>query len=386
MSAQPAERPTSLVTFYALYFMSVGVSLPFLPGFFKTLGFTGNQAGLLLAVGPTLSLVMPPLWGQLTDRSGRPGVVLCLVTLGGALGYALLARVTNFPEAIAALCVTALFTTSITATADTLALHHVHQHGGTYASIRIWGSLGFVIASLPFGFFITTVDRVAVLVPMTLLLAAAIACGLTLARVPAKTHEGPKPTVENAVALAKKPEIFLFLIATALHWVASAPWHGSLAPHVTDLGLPPWVIGVCSSVSVGSEVLVMFTWPRWAGRFSPRQVLLGVFAVSAVRWAVMGLTSNPAVLIASAGLHGITFGAFYLASVEWMSRRAPGSMRATGQALFTAATFGLGGIVGFRLAGHVYDALGGHRLFLVAAGLAVLPAVAIALTPQRPRE
>jgi MFS transporter, PPP family, 3-phenylpropionic acid transporter len=130
----------------------------------------------------------------------------------------------------------------------------------------------------------------------------------------------------------------------------------------------------------------MFSWPRWAGRFSPKQLLLGVFAVSALRWMVMGLTSNPAVLIASAGLHGITFGAFYLASVEWMSRRAPGSMRATGQALFTAATFGLGGIVGFRLAGRVYDALGGHRLFLVAAGLAVLPAVAIALTPQRPRE
>jgi PPP family 3-phenylpropionic acid transporter len=100
----------------------------------------------------------------------------------------------------------------------------------------------------------------------------------------------------------------------------------------------------------------------------------------------MSVATSPGVLVASAALHGFTFGAFYLASVEWMSRRAPGSMRATGQALFTAATFGVGGIVGYRLAGRLYDALGGHGLFAVAAGLAVLPAIAIALTPQRARE
>lgn len=385
MSAQPGERPTPLILFYVLYFMTVGVSLPFMPGYFKTLGFTGAESGTLLAVGPTFALFMPPLWGQLADRTGKPGLVLLGSTLGGVLGYGLLASATTFTQALLALSVHAAFATSITSLADTLALHHVQQHGGTYAGIRTWGSLGFVLASLPFGFLIKEVDRVTVLVPLVLLAAAALGCGLTLARLPGRVHEGPKPSFRSAFALARQPEVFLFLLATCLHWIACAPYHGSLAPHVKDLGLPPWVVGVSSSVGVIAEIGVMLTWSRWAHRLSTKKLLLGCFVASAARWAIMSLTSDPVVLVVTAGLHGLTFGAFYLASVEWMVQRAPGSLRATGQTLFVAATFGVGGIVGYRISGGLYDVLGGHRLFAVASGLALLPAVVMGLTPHRPK-
>lgn len=384
MSAQRGERPYPLILFYVLFFMTVGVSLPFMPGYFKTLGFTGAESGTLLAVGPTFALFMPPFWGQVADRTGRPGLVLLGSTLGGVLGYVLLAGATTFTQALIALSVHAAFATSISSLADTLALHHVQQHGGTYAGIRTWGSLGFVLASLPFGFLIKDVDRTTVLVPLVLLTTAGVACALTLARLPGRFHEGPQPSFQSALELARQPPVFLFLLATCLHWIACAPYHGSLAPHVKDLGLPPWVVGVSSSVGVGSEILVMLTWGRWGGRISPKKLLLGVFIASAVRWALMAVTSNPWVLVAAAGLHGLTFGAFYLSSVEWMVQRAPGSLRATGQTLFVAATFGVGGIVGYRVSGELYDSLGGHQLFGVAAVMALLPAVVMGLTPHRP--
>ncbi len=385
MGAQPGERPYPLILFYVLYFMTVGVSLPFMPGYFKTLGFTGAESGTLLAVGPMFALFMPPLWGQLADRTGKPGLVLLGSTLGGVLGYGLLARATTFPEALIALSVHAAFATSVTSLADTLALHHVQQHGGSYAGIRTWGSLGFVLASLPFGFFIKDIDRTTVLVPLVLLSTAALACALTLARLPGRFHEGPKPSFASALQLAWQPQVFLFLLATCLHWISCAPYHGSLAPHVKDLGLPPWVVGVSSSVGVFSEILVMITWSRWSGRLSRKKLLIGCFLVSSARWALMSITSDPLVLVASAAVHGLTFGAFYLASVEWMVQRAPGSLRATGQTLYVAATFGVGGIVGYRVSGGLYDLLGGHRLFAVAAVMALLPALVMALTPHEER-
>lgn len=383
MSAQPGERPYPLMVFYVLFFMTVGISLPFMPGYFKTLGFNGSESGLLLSISPGFALVMPPLWGQLADRSGRPGVVLFVTTAGGALGYALLARATSFTDALLALCVHATFASSLTSLADTLALHHVQQHGGSYARIRLWGSIGFVLASLPFGFLVTEIDRTTVLAPLVLLALAAVSVGLTLARVPVKVHAGPKPTLANAVALAKHPEIGFFLLATALHWISCAPYHGSLAPHVRALGLPPSVVGLCASVGVLSEVAVMFTWSRWAPRWPVRRLLIACFVLSAARWAAMALTSNPVVLVATAALHGFTFGAFYLSSVTWMVDRAPGSLRATGQSLFVAATFGIGGIIGYRGAGALYDVIGGHRLFAVAAVMALLPALVLWLTPAR---
>lgn len=383
MSAQPDQRPWALISFYVLYFGTVGVSLPFMPGYFKTLGFSGAESGSLLAIGPLFSLVMPPLWGQLADRTGRPGLVLFVTTTGGALGYGLLAHATSFSEALLALGLHAAFASSLTSLADTLALHHVQQHGGSYARVRIWGSIGFVLVSLPFGFLITELDRTTVLVPLVLLSLAALSVALTLARQPVKLHPGPKPNLENALALVKHREIGFFLVATCLHWISCAPYHGSLAPHVKDLGLPPSIIGLCATVGVLSEIVVMFTWSRWAPRLPVRGLLIACFVLSSVRWAVMALTSNAVVLVATAALHGFTFGAFYLSSVAWMVERAPGSLRATGQSLFVAATFGIGGIVGYRTSGALYDVLGGHQLFALASAMALLPALVIWLAGDR---
>ena len=386
MSAQPASpsRPWALIGWYVLFFMTVGVSLPFMPGYFKTLGFSGAEAGTLLSVGPTFALFMPPLWGQLADRTRRPGLILFITSAGGAVGYALLARAETFTDAFVALCLHAAFASSLVSLIDTLAMHHVQEKGGTYAGIRIWGSLGFVLTALPFGFLVKNVDRATVLLPLVLLTTAAIWAGVALARVQLAATHGPKPTVGNALALLRRREIALFLVATCLHWISCAPYHGSLAPHVKDLGLPAWVVGVSASFGVLSEIVVMFTWPRWSARFPARTLLAWCFGLSAIRWALMALTANPLLLSAIALFHGFTFGAFYLAAVAHMAEQAPGSLRATAQAMFAAATFGVGGVIGYRVSGALYDRLGGSTLFLIAAGMALLPLVPLAFA--RPRE
>jgi MFS transporter, PPP family, 3-phenylpropionic acid transporter len=154
--------------------------------------------------------------------------------------------------------------------------------------------------------------------------------------------------------------------------------------HVTALNLPPWVVSASASVGVAAEVGVMFTWPRWGHRISPRTLLIVSFVASAARWLGMAVFDSPAAFLALAAIHGLTFGAFYLASVAYMADAAPGSLRATGQALFVAATFGVGGLVGYLGTGAGYDALGGHKLFAVAAAAALLPALLLKLVNPRP--
>ena len=65
----------------------------------------------------------------------------------------------------------------------------------------------------------------------------------------------------------------------------------------------------------------------------------------------MSATTSGTVLTALAVIHGFTFGAFYLSSVAFVAQRVPESLRATGQALFTAAVYGVGGLMGYLATG-----------------------------------
>jgi PPP family 3-phenylpropionic acid transporter len=377
-SSEPAAY--RLAVFYWLLFMAVGITLPFVPQYLSSLGLSAGQIGLLLAVAPVFAIIGPPLWGQVSDRLGRPGLVLLILVLGSLAGYSLLSTATGFGGALFALCVQAAFGSSISTVADSLALHHVRVSGASYPRLRAWGSFGFVLSTVSFGFWVRTIDVRAIQVAMAILVVCAVWTATALARAPAVLHHGPRPSVAAALALVRRPEIALFLLASALHWVACAPYHGSLSLHLTALGHPPWVVSLASSVAVTSELLVMVSYGRWSPRLSVPSTLALAFAGSALRWWGVALTDTASLLIAISALHGLTFGVFYVSAVAFMSDRVPPSLRATGQALFVAATFGVGGLLGFIGSGRLYQALGGHWLFALAGVLELLPLALVAFT------
>ena len=308
-----------LSVFYLLYFLTIGVTLPFLPAYFGSLGLSASQIGLLLSVGPVFSLFAPPLWGQLADRTGRPGLVLLMLCLGCLFGYTVLLGASTFTTAVLSMALYAVFGSSVTAIIDSLSLGHLSRTGdlANYGHIRRWGSLGFVVATLAFGYSVAKIDRLALLVPMGFLAASAAWCAVTLARAPrVMAAEGPKPSFTAAAQLLQNRELVLLLVATTLHWVASTPYHGSLGTHYTAMGLAPWAIGLTAGVAVSSEVVVMTLWPRWSHRVSARHLLMLAFGVSALRWWGMAATSDVVWLTALSALHGLSFGAFYVASVS----------------------------------------------------------------------
>ena len=372
-----------LSTFYLLYFLSIGVTLPFMPAYFQSLGFSPERAGALLSVLPVCSMVLPPVWGQVADRTGRPGVVLLVLCVGGLFGYTLLLGASSFVGALLAMGVYSVFGSAITAIIDSIAMQHVLINGGEYSHLRRWGSFGFVVSTLAFGYSIKQVDRVAVLAPIAFLAAASAWCAVTLARAPKGAREGPKPSVKAAIDLLRDKQLVLLLIATTLHWLAGTPYHGSLGPHYLSLGLQPWAISLTWGAAVGSEVIVLSLYPRWSHRISTRWLLICAFSISAFRWFAMASTSNVVALTLLATLHGLTFGAFYVAAVNQIARHAPGSLRATGQSLFVAMTFGFGGLVGFSGSGALYSWVGGHRLFAFAGVLELLPLAVAAFLLRR---
>jgi MFS transporter, PPP family, 3-phenylpropionic acid transporter len=368
-----AAGPVRLAGFYLLFFATLGITLPFLPAWFKSIGLSGGQIGLLLALQPALTLVAPPLWGWLADRTGRADRVLSVIAFGAAVAFAPLVYLRTFETLLLAMAAYAVFASSITTILDSIALHRVALVGGSYARIRMFGSMGFVLSSAVFGFAITEVDRNVVLVP--LLLIVAYACWSLL--LSARSTASASRSVLAGWGLLRHRDLLIMLVASALHWIACAPFHATFGIHVLAIGLSPWVIGAAAGVGVLAEVAVMFFYPRLAERLAPRHVLFVAFVASALRWFGMAVVTSGWAIILLSVLHGLTFGAFLVAAVGYVTRRVPDAMRAAGQALLVSVTFGVGGLLGYLAAGSAYEWLGGHRLFAVAGVLELLPALLI---------
>ncbi|MBI3185830.1 MAG: MFS transporter [Myxococcales bacterium] len=381
MRARPSGA-AALAGFYFLYFGAVGVTLPFLPAYFKFLGLSVTQIGALLAVGPAFALVSPPLWGHLADRTGRPERVLSAIGLGACLGFAPLLLAERFAPIMLSLAAYAFFGASVTTVLDSLALLHLSRTGGSYARLRAVGSLGFVVSSTAFGLSVSQVDRTAVWVPL-LIMGGYFFVSFALPSVPLSQAESlAPPPLLGGPALLGRRDLRLGLLACALHWIACAPFHGTFAIHVGALGLPPSVVGISAGLAVTVEIGVMLVYPQLSDRIAPRHLLAISFAASAARWMGMSVAEHPVAIVALQAIHGLTFGAFFVAAVAYVARRVPESMRATGQALFVSVTFGVGGLVGFLSSGVGYDALGGQRLFAVAAAVEmVAAAIALSLPP-----
>ncbi len=376
----PAAGRVALAGFYFLYYAMVGIVLPFLPAYLKSLSLSATQVGLLLSITPLVSLVAPPLWGHLADQTGQAARVLTGLTLGSTLAFSLFLVARSFPALVASMVTYACFASAFTPLIDSLAMHHVALNGGSYAHLRLFGSLGFIASAIVFGLLVTRVDRTLVMTPL-MLLALLIPWTLTLRDTAAP---GPRPHPMAGLRLLRHPDFRWLLAATSLHWLACAPYHGSLSIHVMALGLSPSVVGLTAGTGVLAEVVVMALYPRLAGSFAPRYVLGFAFVASALRWGGMALTSSAGVMVALAPLHGLTFGAFYVACVTFLARRVPRELRASGQALFAAVTFGVGGLVGYAASGAAYDWLGGHRLFAVAGVLELVAVVLVLQVPPPP--
>lgn len=62
--------------------LGFGIVIPVYPFYIQSMGASGNELGLLIAISPALQLFFSPIWGVASDRVGRKPVLMV-----GILGY-----------------------------------------------------------------------------------------------------------------------------------------------------------------------------------------------------------------------------------------------------------------------------------------------------------
>ncbi len=358
--------------FYFFHFFGVGVTLPFLNVFYHSVGITAAQLGYLNAAARISTSLVPPLVGALADRLRRCRVIMLVCVAVSSLAVLGFWWRGGFWYFLVLISLYSAFRGAIGPIAENVSLRQVEASGGEYGRLRWWGSLGFIVAALLVGRLIE-VYSISLMFPV-LFISGMILMGVVTA-FPREWEGTGSGFRGNLKELLKNKQLINFFCAAILAAVSSGPFGLYFSIYLGELGSSAFIIGLAWTVGVVSEIF--FLW--FAGSIQNRiglkaMIALGIFA-SAFRWEFTAWTTNVSILIAIQALHGITFGLYHVGAVQYVDRMSGDAIKNTGQALYSAATFGVGSTAGVLLAGWLLPSLGFIVLMHMGAVLALIAGV-----------
>jgi PPP family 3-phenylpropionic acid transporter len=370
-----------LSAFYFAYFAQVGTSAPYFSLYLASLGLAAAQIGVLLSLGQLTRVVGPNFWGWVADRSGQRARIVSITLAFGGACFAGFLVVDSFWGMFALLLAIGFFTSAAMPLTESLTLSHLRGAISGYGSIRLWGSVGFILTVTLVGYALDSLP-VANLLWMVL---ATYALGWACALVVPDAHAASGHLAPEAVwAILRRPEVAGLLGACFLMTLAHGPQYAFFSLYLVDHGYSKAVIGWMWSVGVIAEIVVFLMMPALQRRYSLSGILLACFSAAAVRFLMTGWgVDSAAVLFAAQLLHGLSFGAYHAAAVTAIHRWFQGAHQVRGQAIYLSVSFGAGGVLGSVLSGVGWDSVGPAWTFSAAA-LAAVAGYVLLLWKVRP--
>ena len=143
---------------YFSYFAVVGSLSPYWALYLQSLGFSPAQIGILVAIPMLMKLGAPNLWGWVADVSGRR---LTIIRLGALAAFCCFACIVFARDFVGFVCFTVaygFFWSAIIAQFEVVTLAYLGENAQSYSRIRLWGSIGFIVAVMGLGWLLDSVD------------------------------------------------------------------------------------------------------------------------------------------------------------------------------------------------------------------------------------
>ena len=360
-------------------YAALGISQPFLPAFLTARGLEPGEVSVALAMGSAVRLLVGPMAGRLADSLNDPRWLLA----GAAAASALAAGGFLLAAGVAGLLLAQLLYSTVLAPlvplSETVTLAAARHGLFDYGRVRAAGSATFILASALAGWLVGRLgyDMVPLLMAGMLALAALAAVML-------------KPTGEVRVArpgsfraVLALPGIRRLILVSALVQGSHAALYTFGAIHWTAAGHSPFTIGVLWAGGVVAEIALFTFGHALVERLGLRGLSLVAAMAGVLRWGLLGSTVWLPALAFAQLLHGLTFGAQYLASMRLLLALVPPGQAATAQSLHASLGVGLTTGLLTLACGPLYAAWGGGIFWVMAMLCAIAVPVALGLR-ERP--
>jgi PPP family 3-phenylpropionic acid transporter len=354
-----------LSRFYFFYYFFVGSFVPYWGIYLQSENFSPSSIGILLSLFQISRIVAPNFWGWLADHTGHRVKWIKLTSFLGLIGFIGIFWAKGFFWIFLVMLALSLFTSSTLPLAESLTLAHLATTDGHYSRIRLWGSIGFIVASLFLGYLID-LQGINILL-WVLLITQAIIFFLSNTIPEAKEIHHKKNDL-SIWKIIKTPSVVALLIGCTLMVSAHGVLYNFYSIYLKEHGYSSAAIGWLWAVGVICEIFIFMLMPKILRRYSLKTILLISLFLGVIRFILIGASPDQFYLLLIAQMfHAATFGSFHAASIEVIAYFFKGRNQSRGQAIYNSVAYGIGGTIGGLGGGYLIQYLGGQLGFMIAA-------------------
>ena len=372
------KAPTfNFAFFFFSYYGYIGVVSPYASLFFAEKGMTAAQVGVLMSLTPVMRIFGPNLWGWVADRTQKRTVILQFTSFATVAAFTSMLLGQTFLHFFWIMVAVNAFASAQAPLAEAVVLGELRGNMGNYGKLRLWGSVGFIVAVTIAGQILDW--QGVIMMPWIALALLALACAASF-RMRESAYAYERLDAPSFASVLKRREVIAFFTSAFLMLAAHAALYVFYSLYLADKGYSKTVIGLMWTLGVIAEIVFFLYQAPVFRRFGVKNLMLACFFLAFVRFLIIGFGAESLLLLIFAQiLHAATFGVHHSASIATLQQWFSGPLQARGQALFVSVSYGLGGSIGGLGFSLVWDKFGAQMVYLLAAIFGLAGAMAAAL-------
>lgn len=383
-------------------------------GWFVTLGtFLGNnikatdgEIALAFSTQSWGAILAPFIIGIIADRYFNAEKILGILHLGGAFLLYLMYGTDNFDLFYPYVLGYMILYMPTLALVNSVSFNQMKNPAKEFSLVRVFGTLGWVVAGLLISYFFSWDSEVAIkegLLKNTFLMTAiaSVILGLfsfTLPKTPPKADSDQKPALKelmglDALELFMDRNFFIFFVSSILICIPLAFYYQNANPFLVEIGME----NPTGKMTLGqiSEILFMLLLPYFFTKFGFKKTILVAMLAWVVRYVLFAFGDVGELgfmLLIGIALHGICYDFFFVSGQIYTDSKAGEKYKSSAQGLITLATYGIGMLIGFWIAGKISNSYllmdGAHSweiiwLYPAAFALFVMVVFAVLFKPEK---
>ncbi len=356
--------------YYFLFFVTIGIYMPYWSLYLKSINFNAEQIGILSAIVVGTKIFSTYCWGWVVDHTGQRMRVIQIASLFSALTFVAVLFVKDFWALVFIMFLFSIFWSASLPQVEAATLSHLGESSHTYTVIRLWGSVGFIIIVWSLGIVFESLSIS--YVPLILLISMVLVWILTLSipEILPEHHDDPTVSLKE---ILRKPNVIALLLVCFLMLASHGPYYTFYSIYLEDHGYSRSFIGQMWALGVIAEVVLFLFMHRLIAVFGLRKLLLLSLLSAGVRWLLIAFFVDKLVVLGFAQLlHAATFGICHAVAIQYVHKYFTGKLQGRGQGLYSSISFGAGFALGSLLTGYAWESIGATACFIVASVSAFL--------------